>query len=80
MGATFEQVADSSSVNGSQQHDDAEEEEDSARGEPSEDTEPILHATVPALEPANDNEAAATVVPPPANDNTAEDLPATGTE
>jgi hypothetical protein len=65
-------AADRSSVNGSQQHDDAEDEEGSARGEPSEDTEPIVDGTAPAsslpTDPQN-NEPQVPEVPPLENDN-----------
>jgi hypothetical protein len=73
-------AADSSSVSG-EQDENAEVDEGSARGEPGEQTEPIVHGTDPALEPANDNEPAATEVPMAANDNGIPGpLPATGTE
>jgi hypothetical protein len=64
------------------EHDEETEvEEGSARSQPGEETEPVVHGTVPALEPANNNGPAIAAVPAPANDNQpAEPIPAIGYE
>jgi hypothetical protein len=69
ISATVQSAADIWSVGG-QHHDDAGEQQGETSREPGEDTEPILHATDPALEPANDNEAAAAMFPPPSQRGT----------